>query len=101
MRTPFSRQMHEVALAARSTSRTRPGRSHLRALVRPHIKGQQRAPQLLLRTDEKLQCLAGLDRRNQVHRRIENARGLASLESAMWRIRKNARQASRLAGDHV
>src|SRR5438270_13723110 len=101
MGAAFSGQMNEVALAKRTAATSRMCGRDFRALVAPDVKGEQRPPQLVWGADQEFQCLASLKRSDQVYGGVQDSRGLAGLERTVGRIRENAGQTRRLAGQNI
>src|SRR5882724_1085481 len=67
LRSTLARQMDKVTLFAGLAAGTWPGSSNFSLLIAPYVEGKQSPPKLVFCTHQKLNCLCGLDRPNQVN----------------------------------
>src|SRR5579863_3292615 len=97
MRAALSGQVRELVFPAGSAAGTGLIRRDLSALISPYIERQKRAPERLIRTNQKFYGFSRRDRSGQIYRRIKNSRRLAGFKSALRRISENTCQTCGLA----
>src|SRR5581483_8175792 len=92
VRAAFARQMNEILGRAGAAIPARLAGVDLGVLIGPHVEREQGSPHAVACSDQKLQCFGSSNRRYEVDRGIQDARGFAGLECSTRRVGEDTSQ---------